>query len=186
MRERILANATDLFIERGYADVAMREIAASCQITKAALYYHFVNKEDLLAAVFSSALDDYADIVASVGHVDRGREKLQRLVAAFLRLPVRQRAILRLVQHDLGQLGAERRTTFTADYHQRFIEPLTRIFTDATQTGEFRAIDPQTGTWLLLGMMQPFLVSPITTDPNLAATLSDVFCDGIVAAQPSS
>lgn len=50
-RERILDVALDLFTERGYDKTSLREIADSLGFTKAALYYHFERKEDILLAL---------------------------------------------------------------------------------------------------------------------------------------
>ncbi len=47
-RERILDVAMDLFNEQGYDKTSLREIAQRLGITKAALYYHFERKEDIL------------------------------------------------------------------------------------------------------------------------------------------
>ena len=41
--------ATELFIEQGYEGTSLREIADRLGITKAALYYHFPSKDDILA-----------------------------------------------------------------------------------------------------------------------------------------
>ncbi len=50
-RERILDVALDLFIEKGYDGTSLREIAERLGFTKAALYYHFASKEDILMAL---------------------------------------------------------------------------------------------------------------------------------------
>src|SRR5215472_9682916 len=50
-RERILDIALDLFIRRGYAETSLREIAAELGFSKAALYYHFESKQDILLAL---------------------------------------------------------------------------------------------------------------------------------------
>jgi AcrR family transcriptional regulator len=47
-RERILDVALELFNEQGYEKTSLREIAERLGVTKAALYYHFERKEDLL------------------------------------------------------------------------------------------------------------------------------------------
>jgi AcrR family transcriptional regulator len=47
-RERILDVALELFNEQGYDGTSLREIAERLGITKAALYYHFERKEDIL------------------------------------------------------------------------------------------------------------------------------------------
>src|SRR5262245_49858101 len=47
-RERILDVALELFNEQGYDKTSLREIADRLGVTKAALYYHFERKEDIL------------------------------------------------------------------------------------------------------------------------------------------
>jgi AcrR family transcriptional regulator len=50
-RERILDVALDLFIEQGFDGTSLRQIAEKLGVTKAALYYHFESKEDILLAL---------------------------------------------------------------------------------------------------------------------------------------
>jgi AcrR family transcriptional regulator len=50
-RERILDIALALFNEHGYDKTSLREIAERLGTTKAALYYHFERKEDILLAL---------------------------------------------------------------------------------------------------------------------------------------
>ena len=50
-RQRILDAALDLFTERGYDATSLREIAEQLGITKAALYYYFPSKDDILLAL---------------------------------------------------------------------------------------------------------------------------------------
>jgi AcrR family transcriptional regulator len=47
-REQILDIALELFNEQGYDKTSLREIANRLEVTKAALYYHFERKEDIL------------------------------------------------------------------------------------------------------------------------------------------
>lgn len=50
-RERLLDVALELFSEKGYAETSLREIAAELGVSKAALYYHFESKADILMAL---------------------------------------------------------------------------------------------------------------------------------------
>lgn len=50
-RARILDIAQELFIEQGYDKTSLREIAERLGTTKAALYYHFERKQDILLAL---------------------------------------------------------------------------------------------------------------------------------------
>jgi AcrR family transcriptional regulator len=54
-RGRIQQIAVELFTEQGYEKTSLREIAERLEVTKAALYYHFKSKEDIVA----SLVEDY-------------------------------------------------------------------------------------------------------------------------------
>ncbi|MEU1078494.1 MULTISPECIES: helix-turn-helix domain-containing protein [unclassified Streptomyces] len=51
-RQRIQDVALELFGEQGYEKTSLREIAERLDVTKAALYYHFKTKEDILGSLF--------------------------------------------------------------------------------------------------------------------------------------
>jgi AcrR family transcriptional regulator len=50
-RERILDVALNLFIEKGFDKTSLREIAEALGFSKAAVYYHFASKDDILMAL---------------------------------------------------------------------------------------------------------------------------------------
>jgi AcrR family transcriptional regulator len=50
-RERILDIALELFTEHGYDKTSLRQIAERLGFTKAAIYYHFASKDDILMAL---------------------------------------------------------------------------------------------------------------------------------------
>jgi AcrR family transcriptional regulator len=54
-RSRVQKVALELFAEQGYEKTSLREIAERLGVTKAALYYHFKSKEDIV----HSLTDDY-------------------------------------------------------------------------------------------------------------------------------
>jgi AcrR family transcriptional regulator len=55
-RQRLLDVAAELFIERGFAAVSMRDIAGQAKLTKGALYGHFRSKGQLLVEVIRSKI----------------------------------------------------------------------------------------------------------------------------------
>src|SRR5947208_15156620 len=54
-RSRVQKVALELFAEQGYEKTSLREIAERLGVTKAALYYHFRSKEDIVR----SFIEDY-------------------------------------------------------------------------------------------------------------------------------
>ena len=65
-RQRILDTALDLFIERGYDKTSLREIAERVGVTKAALYYHFSSKEDILRTLVAPFFDNMGSLAKAL------------------------------------------------------------------------------------------------------------------------
>jgi AcrR family transcriptional regulator len=57
-RTRILDAARALFADHGYAGTSMRDLAEELGMTKAALYYHFPGKAQILLALVEPLLDE--------------------------------------------------------------------------------------------------------------------------------
>src|ERR1044072_1683622 len=49
--EHLLNKAAELFLQRGYANPRMQDIADSMQMSRSSLYYYFENKEQVLRAL---------------------------------------------------------------------------------------------------------------------------------------
>jgi len=60
-RERILEAAHALFVDKGFAAVSMREIAAHSGVTKSLIHHHFGSKEALWELVKERAFAAYAE-----------------------------------------------------------------------------------------------------------------------------
>jgi AcrR family transcriptional regulator len=62
-RQRIQDVALELFAEHGYEKTSLREIAERLQVTKAALYYHFKTKEEILVGIFEDLTRPIEDLI---------------------------------------------------------------------------------------------------------------------------
>ena len=108
-RERILDVALDLFIEQGYDGSSLREIAERLGVTKAALYYHFESKDDILMALHMR-LHDF------------GREALMRMGDE----PVSLELWGGLLDEILGEIMAQRKIFLMHERNQAALEKLHR------------------------------------------------------------
>src|SRR5467141_3930663 len=63
-RERIQAVALELFAEDGYEKTSLREIAERLGVTKAALYYHFKSKEDIVRSFTEDNVTELDELIA--------------------------------------------------------------------------------------------------------------------------
>lgn len=183
LRDRIVEVARGLFVARGYHAISMREIAEAVGVSKAAIYYHFKDKEALFLAVLSADLHSLSRLIIEAREAHRSTEaRVRAAVRAILSLHPEQRALIRLASQEMAQLSAEAQRTFYALYHERFIDPIVGIMADGMDRGELKRADPIRLTWILLGMMYPFFYPAHAVelgDPAGAADLIvEVFLHG--------
>jgi len=120
-RERILDVALELFNEKGYDGTSLREIAERLGVTKAALYYHFERKEDILLELHLrlhgigrnildrvDALESEGDVIAAwPGLVDTFIDELLANRELFLLHQRNQSAFAKIVDDERHQAENE-------------------------------------------------------------------------------
>src|SRR6202451_1320119 len=92
-RSRVQKVALELFAEQGYEKTSLREIAERLGVTKAALYYHFKSKEDIVRSFtedYVTDLDALIDWGAAQPRTDQTRGLLLDRYSVIVghRLPV--------------------------------------------------------------------------------------------------
>ncbi len=84
-RARIQQVAVQLFAEQGYEKTSLREIAERLDVTKAALYYHFKSKEDIVRSLVEDYFGQIDDLISwartQPGTADTRGAILRRFVA---------------------------------------------------------------------------------------------------------
>lgn len=186
LKDKILAEATRLFVARGYNGISMREIAEALNVSKAALYYHYRNKQDLMIAILQDYLEEIDRLFLDPLSTERSaRQRIRHMVEVIFSLPPERRAVIRLASQEMGQLDPQIRIQFGELYHQKFIGHIEAVLKAGVVSGELRAMDTATATWILLGMMYPFfygegLRSAVQTGP-LIEQIVDLFLNGASA-----
>ena len=184
LRQQILSTAKILFIQQGYHGLSMRQIAEALGVSKAALYYHFRDKEELLLAILDSYLDQMETSLQKIRQEQVGaRRQIRTLVELILFQPADQRAVIRLSSQEMAQLSQPARQAFDRAYHRKFLDPIRSIFQEGIQSGELRPVDPTVATWALLGMMYPYFYpahsSELLPPVEVAERLVQIFLDGV-------
>jgi AcrR family transcriptional regulator len=196
-REQILQAADELFIERGFKGVAMRDVADAVQVTQAALYYHFPGgKGELFVETLRQILREMVE------HAFRGlesapsfRTRLTMLTRNVLTVPIDRWAPL---LHDAHEYVHEARPDLMSEISDTFVRRTTDLFQEAIDAGEISATIPaRLLVTFHLGMCTALLnrrhfggEEPIPLgsgdEQRLAQTLVAVFLDGVGRAPPAT
>ena len=186
MREQILASAAQLFIEHGYIGLSMRQIAEAVGVTKAAIYYHFRDKEDLFLAVLEDYLERVEALIIDIQQEEFDcRDRIGLLIRRILYQPVDQRAMIRLASQEMVHLSADSQKSFGEIYHSRFIQRIETMLEAGILEGQIRVVDPRVATWSLLGMMYPYFYPVHSSDVSLSedtiGQLIQIYLDGVAS-----
>ena len=101
-RARILDAALELFSEHGFDGTTLQQIADRLGFTKAALYYHFRSKDDLLQALIAPAVTGLDALLGAYeGEADTpGRRR--RFVTDYVDLLLEQRRLISYMASDIA------------------------------------------------------------------------------------
>jgi AcrR family transcriptional regulator len=125
-RERILAVANELFIDQGYEGTSLREIADRLGITKAALYYHFRSKDEILRVLlepFDTLLGELLDRLDAAGDIEGWADALTWVVGKifdyldFFRLVQRNHNKVEIILESVKRDHAEMHVRVEAAAH---------------------------------------------------------------------
>ncbi len=183
MRARILEEATRQFVERGFDGVSIRDLARACEVTNAALYYHFPDKEHLFLEVLEHGLGQFTQLLSEAQwkHSDSTRECLRAFVLGiFTQIPPETRGIIRLASQEMEKLSPETRERFREGYAREFLHPLETILQAGQKRGEIRPFPPELLVWAFLGIFYPFLNQrQPSPSPEMLEMLLSVFWEGV-------
>ncbi|MEV0637164.1 helix-turn-helix domain-containing protein [Streptomyces sp. NPDC050619] len=96
-RARILEIAQELFAKRGYAGTSIADIARELGTSKAALYYHFSSKEQILGALITEPLSMYT---ALAERCQKETVPPEELLGALIDLTTETHAVNALLSND--------------------------------------------------------------------------------------
>jgi AcrR family transcriptional regulator len=128
-RARILGAAQDLFTERGFDKVSLREVAEAVGITKAALYYYFPTKEKLLESLVGP-LFDMQEAALALLEAPPDPKAWAAALASFLDWILEQRKLFELIQSNHTSLHELMHQNERMEQHQAMHERVREAFAD--------------------------------------------------------
>lgn len=171
-REKILETSGKLFAQRGYFGISMQEIADEVGITKAALYYHFEGKEELVKTLMNNTVQELKNqLKKTVEDSKIPSDILFNLIKAFLDFKIKNPELSLLT--SLGSVTDERIPTlqFLVDLRTELIKFIRELIAgiDFARRMTYRTI------FTLTTSVISFVLSPLNYDSRSAKQLARDF-----------
>jgi AcrR family transcriptional regulator len=82
-RARIQAVALELFTEQGYEKTSLREVAERLGVTKAALYYHFKSKDEIVTSLVDDRLTSFDEVIKAAEELPPTAESRRTILIRY-------------------------------------------------------------------------------------------------------
>jgi AcrR family transcriptional regulator len=105
-RSRLRELALQLFAEQGYEKTSLREIAERLGVTKAALYYYFKSKEDIVASLVEDYVAQLDDLIAWGKGQPRTAATRAEIVHRYMDIVVNGTEVFRMLQQNQAAVSS--------------------------------------------------------------------------------
>jgi len=140
-RAVILDAAERLFASRGFAATRLEDVAEAVGLTRAALFYHFRDKQALYDAMIAEAFEPMAGELDAIlaGSEGSNAQRLELAVAAWVDAIVQRPTLARLILRFVAD-GAEQPTQRIFFDHDDIVQKFWTLFEEGRASGEFKPL----------------------------------------------
>jgi AcrR family transcriptional regulator len=183
-RNAVLSSSTALFLEKGYAETSIADIAQHGKMSKETIYQHFRNKEEILMACADRIFRHMYD---EVWNEIRGEKNMSLRLAkrgkAFFSSYPKWISMMNLIKG----LSVGDNPSFKAKFHeliQQMVKPMTKEIEQLKQNGQIRNnIDSDLAGYLVMGMAE--YGAALATNENypesyIMNSISSILNDGLL------
>jgi AcrR family transcriptional regulator len=152
-RQCILDQAQRLFFAHGYHGVSIRDIVQACNLSNAALYYHFGSKQNLFVQVFKEYIAGATQQLEQAGASEGScRERLADMAGAYAQFILESRSEMQMLHRDLMECGEEIQRLLP-NAIRKIPSLFASVLEEGIAAGEVRPVDTHRVGVLLLGMV---------------------------------
>jgi AcrR family transcriptional regulator len=187
-RKRIVETAEALFTEHGFRAVSIRDIARSCQVTSAALYYHFPSKE----ALFDEVITHHAMILGeqmrqAALQAETRRQRAAAILVEYARVAAERRSPIFMLRREKHGWENGRSVEHMGILMRAMLQPLEAVIQEGIEAGELRSLpEGISGAAMLVGMLHGvvqhrrwMVESPAPENRNEIEEIIDIFWKGM-------
>jgi AcrR family transcriptional regulator len=129
-RGRIQSVALELFAEQGYDKTSLREIAERLGVTKAALYYHFKSKEDIVTSLVEDYFGQIDELVAWGKTQPKTPETRAELLRRYFGIVTAGGEVFRMLQHNQASVNSLAHAKNRSEFFRERMDNLVAVLTE--------------------------------------------------------
>lgn len=179
----IITIAAQLFKEKGYSAVTMRDIAQAMNIKAASLYNHIKSKQEILVLIIIEIAEEFThvmnDIVASKTTVVN---KIERVIQLHITITLRNADALACLNNDWMHLTDDELKYFVK-MREEYEENFRKIISEGVLGGEIKNINQEVVVFSILSTLRTMYLwydkTKALDAQTLQNTIATVFLEGV-------
>jgi TetR/AcrR family transcriptional regulator, cholesterol catabolism regulator len=182
-RHQIFNASVHVFLEKGFQETTMQEIAEAAGMGKSTLYDYFKTKDEILFSVVEDEIYDLTELAKKIAAQELpAAEKLKQVMRAHLEHLREQKDFYSKLMFEVQRLGSEDQQRLQAKRHA-YQDLLCSLIEQAIREGTFRPVTPLLATRILLSLLSPavFTSRPTGTPEQMMDEAIQIFYRGVMA-----
>jgi len=182
-RHQVFASSMHLFLEKGFHETKMQEIALAAGMGKSTLYDYFQTKDEILLSVVEDGIYDLTELAKQIANQGLpAAEKIHQVMHAHLEYLLENRELYDRLMYEVQRLGSESQRRIQIKRHA-YQDLLCRLVEDATREGSFRPVNPLLAARTMMVILTPavFTHRPTGTPEQMMDEAIEIFLRGVLA-----
>jgi AcrR family transcriptional regulator len=182
-RHEVFTASMHLFLEKGFRETTMQEIAQAAGMGKSTLYDYFKTKDEILLSVVEDEIYDLTELAKQIASQDiPAAEKLHQMMHAHLEFLLVNKDFYTKMTYEVQRLDIESQRRIQTKRHA-YQDLLCRLVEDAIHEGTFRPVNPLLATRAILSLLSPavFTSRPTGTPEQMMDEAIEIFYKGVQA-----
>ncbi len=142
MRERILNSAHQLFLDRGFEEVSIRNIAEAIEYSPATIYLYFKDKNEIFYALHGEAFKMFNQHMAGLAHIADPFDRLIAMGEEYVRFFEEHPKYYEIMFLTESPMDCEENQDKWQE-GQKALQFLESILVQCQAQGRFKGMDPQ-------------------------------------------
>jgi len=182
-RKEIFSASVHLFIEKGFTETTMREIATAAGIGKSTLYDYYQSKDEILTSYYENELRRITERAQKISQKDLSNiEKLSEIMYMHLEYLMENKDYFWKLSIESQRLSAESQEKIQKKRHF-YQDMLQTIIEEGIRSGEFGSINATLAARSIFTLLSiaAFTSRPTGTPQEMLNDILAIFFEGIRA-----
>jgi len=182
-RKEIFDASVHLFLEKGFTETSMREIAKAAGVGKSTLYDYYKSKDEIMVSYFEEEINKITIHAEEIIQADSSiTEKLRKIMQMHLGYLVDSRHTFLKLSLEAQRLSADRQDQIQLHRHA-YQDMLRELIEEGIRRGEFRPVNPLFAARSIFSLLSiaVFTTRPTGTPEEMLEQALGILFEGIQA-----